>query len=118
MNKDLIETHKLTNSATDHTNINVYRVGEAKRGFYTTDPLREDFDYGTGPVRGTDIFDTSTLGGFSYKAMCIPGDPENEYMKNVKNRVGKIVQMSPNEYYSLCARMFNTTVESLKEQRI
>lgn len=81
------------------------------------DPLREGFDYGTGPARGTDIFDKSTLGGFSYKAMCIPGNKENEYMKNVKNRVGKIKWMSPDRYYSYSAKILNTTVDDLKEQR-
>lgn len=62
-----------------------------KKGIAEREGLKEGFDYGTGPVEGKDIFDTSTLGGFSYKEMCIPGDKENEYMKNVKNRVGKIV---------------------------
>lgn len=81
------------------------------------DSLEEGFDYGTGPARGTDIFDKSTLGGFSYKAMCIPGNKENEYMKNVKNRVGKIKWMSPDRYYSYSAKILNTTVDELKAQR-
>ena len=75
-------------------------------------------EYLTGDINNKNIFDTSTLGGFSYYAQCIPGDSENEYMKNKRNRVGKIVQMSPNEYFSLCAKMFGTTIEDLKEQRI
>lgn len=75
-------------------------------------------NYNTGEAKDKDIFDVSTLGGFSYYSQCIPGDSENEYMKNKRNRVGKIVQMSPNEYFSLCAKMFDTSVEDLKEQRI
>ena len=68
-------------------------------------------------INSKNIFNTSTLGGFSYYSQCIPGDPENEYMKNKRNRIGKIVYMSPNKYFSLCAKMFNTTVEDLKEQK-
>lgn len=77
-----------------------------------------DEAYNTGNVSGKNIFDTSTLGGYSYYSQCIPGDPENEYMKVKHNRIGKIVQMSPNEYYSLCAKMFGLTVENLKRQRM
>lgn len=43
MNKDLLETHKPINSATDHNIITVYRVGKDKRGSYITDP--NYFDY-------------------------------------------------------------------------
>lgn len=75
-------------------------------------------EYLTKSVNNKNIFDTTTLGGFSYYAQCIPGDSENEYMKNKKNRVGEIVQMSPDEYFSLCAKMFDTTIEDLKEQKI
>lgn len=77
-----------------------------------------DEAYNTGNVSGKNIFDTSTLGGYSYYSQCIPGDPENEYMKVKHNRIGKIVQMSPNEYYSLCVKMFGRTVENLKRQRM
>lgn len=77
-----------------------------------------DEAYNTGNVNGKNIFDTSTLGGYSYYSQCIPGDPENEYMKVKHNKIGKIVQMSPNEYFSLCAKMFNITVDDLKEQKL
>lgn len=75
-------------------------------------------EYLTKSVNNKNIFDTTTLGGFSYYTQCIPGDSENEYMKNKKNRVGEIVQMSPDEYFSLCAKMFDTTIEDLKEQKL
>jgi hypothetical protein len=39
-------------------------------------------------------------------------------MIDKKNREGKIVQMSPNEYYKNVAdRIFHTTVDDLKQQR-
>ena len=69
----------------------MYRLNEFKKDIAERRGLKEDVDYGTGPVEGKDIFDTSTLGGFSYKELCIPGNKENEYMKNTKNRVGEIV---------------------------
>ncbi len=79
--------------------------------------LNEDFDYNTAPVFDDDIFDTSTLGGFSGIARCIPGSDDYEYMIKEKNKKGEIVQMSPREYFDICARRFNTTVEKLKDQR-
>ena len=40
------------------------------------------------------------------------------YMEKAKNRTGSIVMMSPDEYYNECATsVFNTTPESLKDQR-
>lgn len=81
------------------------------------DRLEEDYDYGTGPVKGDDIFDTRTLGGFSFIAQAIPGNRDEEYMKTAKNRVGKIVMMSPKEYYDICAKRFHTSPEELRRQR-
>lgn len=41
-----------------------------------------------------------------------------KYMQRSKNRTGKIVDMSPSEYYHECAtRIFDTTVEALQQQR-
>ena len=95
----------------------MYRLNRFKKDIAERRGLKEGVDYGTGPVEGKDIFDTSTLGGFSYKELCIPGNKENEYMKSAKNRVGEIVWMSPNEYYSLSAKIFNTTVDNLIADR-
>ena len=53
----------------------------------------------------------------TYYTQAIPGNKDYEYMKNNKNLEGKIVQMSPNEYYEECAKIFNTTKENLIEQR-
>ena len=89
--------------------------------------LYDNYDnlYNTGKVNGTDIFDTSTLGLSDYNNL-IPGSPENEYMKNKKNVIGKIVYMTPQEYYEKCSNeIFKkrspdkyASVEELKENRI
>lgn len=74
--------------------------------------------YNTGVVKGKNIFDTSTLGGFSYYANCIPGNPSNEYMRKGRNRIGKIVMMSPREYFNECAtRLFNIDPKLLEITR-
>lgn len=42
-----------------------------------------------------------------------------DYMKRHKNRKGRILQMSPTEYYETCAYdVFDTTVDRLKKQRV
>lgn len=81
-----------------------------------------DFDYGTGEVNGKDIFDLSTTGMTgSWEDLLLGRD--TDYYKNKKNLKGRIVQMSPKEYYEKCAKMFRTsqgtatTPESLKQQR-
>ena len=74
------------------------------------------WDYGTGDVVGDDIFDTSKT-EMTFFTQAIPGHKDYEYMKNNKNLEGKIVQMSPNEYYEECAKIFNTTKENLIDQR-
>ena len=82
----------------------------------------DDFDYGTGDVNGSDIFDTSTTGTTgSWKDLLLGNDVD--YYKNKKNLVGEIVQMSPQEYYEACADMFSSkkhkkvTANDLKQQR-
>jgi predicted Fe-Mo cluster-binding NifX family protein len=94
--------------------------GEAFGGLVgeSLDESEDDFNWGTGKVVGDNIFDTSTLGGFTYYADTIPGTEYHQYMIDKKNREGKIVQMSPNEYYKNVAdRIFHTTVDDLKQQR-
>ena len=82
----------------------------------------DDFDYGTGDVNGSDIFDTSTTGTTgSWRDLLLGNDVD--YYKNKKNLVGEIVQMSPQEYYEACANMFSSkkhkkvTADELKQQR-
>ena len=81
-----------------------------------------DFDYGTGEVKGKDIFDLSTTGTTgSWQDLLLGRD--TDYYKNKKNLKGQVVQMTPNEYYKECAKMFrsnrgsDTTAEDLKIQR-
>lgn len=84
--------------------------------------IDSDFDYGTGEVRGSDIFDLSTTGTLGSWQDLLKGI-DTDYYKNKKNLKGQVVQMSPNEYYRECAKMFrnkrnsNTTSEDLKTQR-
>ena len=82
----------------------------------------EDYDYGTGDVKGTDIFDISTTGCSGTWENLLRGI-DTAYYKNNKNLVGEIVYMTPTKYYSLCSKMFrnfrnsNTSPEDLKSQR-
>lgn len=84
--------------------------------------LDSDYDYGTEEVKGKDIFDLSTTGCTGSWQDLLKGI-DTDYYKNKKNLKGKIVQMSPNEYYNECAKMFNsrngstTNPERLKQQR-
>ena len=70
-------------------------------------------DYGTSAVNGADIFDINK--GSNGYAQDILDDPE--YMKNKKNIEMEIVQMSPKEYWRICARdVFKKPVEKLLYQ--
>ena len=44
-------------------------------------------------------------------------DKLKDYLQTEKNKTSEILYMSPNEYYNICAKRFNTTVDNLKEQR-
>lgn len=66
----------------------------------------EYFDYKTGKVNGNDIFDTSTTGNDAIDVLKNP-----TYFRVQKNKEGKIVQMSPREYFYGCAKIFNSTFE-------
>lgn len=76
-----------------------------------------DFDWGTGEAKGDDIFDVSTLGGFSGIADTIPGAKYHQYMIDKKNKKGEIVQMTPQEFYDVSASFFRKTADELKSQR-
>ena len=73
----------------------------------------EKFDYKTGDVNGSNIFDTTTTGSSFYNDL-IPGDPENEYMEKNKNLKGEIKMVSPYEYFKGCSKIFGSTIEKLK----
>ena len=65
--------------------------------------LFEDFyDYGTGPVSGTDVIDLHTT-GFSYYNDFLSKN-KSDYLRHKHNLVGEVVMMSPEEYYEACAK--------------
>lgn len=74
------------------------------------------YDYKTKEVLGKDCIDT-TKTGMSYYDDFLKSD-QLKYLQTNKNRDGKIVMMSPQEYYEECAKnVFNVPIESLKKQR-
>ena len=70
-----------------------------------------------------DMADPSLFEGtpFTYKKVSGYEDYLNSdevaYYRDSKNRVGNIVMMTPMEYFQACAKLFNTSVEALIEQR-
>lgn len=60
------------------------------------------YDYHTGSVSGSDIFDTHKT-GYSYYDNFL-NDPD--YMRKSKGKVGKIVMLTPEEYFQACADGF------------
>lgn len=61
--------------------------------------------------------DVTTTGTSYYDSFL--NESDLKYMENAKNRTGKIVKMSPNDYFEECAEsIFNgVSVSNLKEQR-
>ena len=77
------------------------------------DDEEEFYDYKTGDVVNDDIFDTTKSEMTYYTNFLNPKDLE--YMQKTKGVTGKIVQMSPNEYFDECAKIFNKSAERLKQ---
>ena len=76
------------------------------------------YDYRTAEVSGDKIFDERTTGVSFYNQFLNSSDLD--YLRNKKNLVGKIVYMSPNEYYEDCGKYgfgHPVSAESLKSQR-
>jgi hypothetical protein len=82
------------------------------------DDNEEFYDYETqdnADVDKKDIFDI-TAQETSYGRQFL--DPKlKDYLRDEKNQKAEIVYMSPEEYYKQCAKLFNTTIDNLKEQR-
>lgn len=76
------------------------------------DPDKKFWDYRTAPINGKEIFDLHQTGTSYYNDFLTKDG--NEYMKKNKGLKGEIVQMSPNEYFKQCAKIFRTTVEDQK----
>ena len=84
--------------------------------------LENDFyDYGTAGIQGSDVVDLHKT-GMSYYDDFLSNDPKTlDYLKNNKNLVGKVVMMSPDEYFQQCSdygfRDRHPSVQVLKQQR-
>ena len=80
--------------------------------------LKEDYNYRTGNVNGTDIFDITKTGMTFYNQLLPSADDETKrYMENRKGIVGHIEYMTPQEYYDHAAKIHRTTANNLKWQR-
>lgn len=80
------------------------------------DDNKQFYDYGTSSVSGASVFDTKTTGTSFYNDFFT--EQGRKYLLTKKNLAGKIVEMTPEEYYDECAKnIFNCSSESLKKQR-
>lgn len=80
------------------------------------DDNQEFYDYKTGSIEGTEIFDTHRTGMSFYDDFFRPS--EEDYLRNQKNLVGTIEYMTPEEYYQECAtKVFSSSAEKLKAER-
>lgn len=79
----------------------------------------EFYDYKTLPVSGNQVVDSTKTGMTFYDQFLTT--KEQDYLNNVKNLQGEIVQMSPEEYYDACAKYgfpnSPVSVENLKRTR-
>lgn len=82
------------------------------------DPEEKFYDYRTAEISGKDIFDKTTTGVSFYNQFLNSNDAK--YLKDKKNLAGKIVEMSPNEYYEECGKhcwKHPVSADALKSQR-
>lgn len=94
------------------------RIREPRSGDRTDeaylDKEEKFWDYRTAEVNGKDIFDTSKT-GMSYYDTFLTDNEERDEIRDIKGVDGRIVEMSPNEYFEECAKMFGTTAEYEKQ---
>ena len=94
------------------------RVREPRSGARTDeaylDKEEKFWDYRTAEVNGKDIFDTSKT-GMSYYDTFLTDNEERDEIRDIKGIDGRIVEMSPNEYFEECAKIFGTTAEYEKQ---
>lgn len=84
--------------------------------------IEQDFyDYKTAPVNGTDVVDLHKTGMSFYDDFLSKDESKLNYLRNNKNLDGKIVMMSPEEYFSACSKYAfgnnHPSVDTLKAQR-
>ena len=79
---------------------------------------KDMYDYHTGKITGNNIFDTTTTGVSFYNDL-IPGSPDEQYYKKEKNLYGKIVNLTPQQYFEACVKYAfpNSSVDKLKQER-
>lgn len=79
----------------------------------------EFYDYKTAPVNGSDVVDATKTGMSFYDDFLDPR--ETDYLRDKKNLKGKVVMMSPEEYYKECSEYGfpdrHPSVEKLKQER-
>lgn len=74
------------------------------------------YDYGTAPIDGENVIDVTKTGMSYYNDFLNPSGLR--YLQTHKNLTGKIINMTPKEYFERCARdIFNNSVSSLIAQR-
>ncbi len=71
------------------------------------DSEKQFYDYGTGTVDGSNIFDSRHT-GTNYDDFITDSD----YMEKEKNLKANIVQMTPDEYFHACAKIFKSSYNS------
>ena len=64
------------------------------------------WDYVTGKVSGSDIFDINSTGNDKIDVLKDP-----KYYEKYKNLKGYITKMTPKEYFQKCAEIFNTSFD-------
>lgn len=82
---------------------------------------QEFYDYKTALVNGSDVVDYNTTGVSYYNDFLSHNQSTIEYLRNNKNLVGKVVMMSPEDYYQSCSEYGfpdkHPPVEKLKQER-
>lgn len=68
------------------------------------------WDYRTTSVSGNNIFDTSKTGTAYYDTF-LSDNEERDELRQIKGIDGKIVEMTPNEYFEECGKIFQTSTQ-------
>lgn len=74
------------------------------------DPEERFWDYHTASVSGNNIFDTTKTGTAYYDTFLSDNEDRDE-LRQIKGIDGKIVDMTPNEYFEECGKIFQTSAQ-------
>ena len=90
------------------------RIREPRSGGNTNeaylDKEEKFWDYRTASVSGNNIFDTSKTGTAYYDTFLSDNEDRDE-LRQIKGIDGKIVEMTPNEYFEECGKIFQTSAQ-------